>query len=94
MTKDEIQWHTDREKEVFFLYGGFRKKIIYEYFRVETLHLYETVYGVMSSRDEHFQKVLHKQRLWKHKYNRVVTEKRDSHFEDVLFSSPRMITVV
>ena len=71
-----------------------KKTIIYEYFRFETVYLCETMYGVMSSRDEHFQKVLHKQPLWKYKYNRFVTEKRDSHFEDVLFSSPRMITVV
>jgi len=61
MTKDEIPWHTDQKNGDFSymeILGIFF--FIYEYFRIEKVYLYENVYGVMSSRDEHFQKVSYK----------------------------------
>ena len=49
------------EKWKFFLYGDFeKKKFIHEYFRIKKVYLCENVHGVMSSRDEHFQKVSYK----------------------------------
>ena len=60
MTKDEIQWHTDQKNGIFSYMEILGKKIIYEYFRIEKVYLCENVYGVMSSRDEHFQKVSYK----------------------------------
>ena len=60
MTKDEIPWHTDQKKEIFLIWRFWKKKFIYEYFRIEKVYLCENVYGVMSSRDEHFQKVSYK----------------------------------
>ena len=61
MTKDEIPWHTDQKMEIFLIWGFCKKKkIIYEYFRIKKVYLCENVYGVMSLRDEHFQKVSYK----------------------------------
>ena len=60
MTKDEIPWHTDQKNGDFSYMGILEKKIIYEYFQGKKGYLCENVYGVMSSRDEHFQKVSYK----------------------------------
>ena len=60
MTKDEIPWHTDQKNGNFSYMEILEQKFIYEYFRIEKVYLCENVYGVMSSRDEHFQKVSYK----------------------------------
>ena len=60
MTKDEIPWHTDQKNGTFSYMGILEKKFIYKYFRGKKGYLCENVYGVMSPRDEHFQKVSYK----------------------------------